>query len=43
MNYETVKTFNNEKLENKRYYDLLSKLRSNAIAVQKSLSELNVG
>ena len=43
MNYESVKTFNNEKLENTRYYDLLSKLKSNVIDVQKSLSQLNVG
>ena len=43
MNFETVKAFNNEKMENQRYSDLIDKLRSNAMDVQKSLSQLNVG
>jgi len=43
MNYETVKAFNNELLENSRYKDLLEKLRMCARNVQKSLSELNIG
>ena len=43
MNYETVKAFNNEKLENNRYEDLLQKLRKNAVDVQLSLGQLNVG
>ena len=43
MNYETVKTFNNEKYEQKKYGDILTHLRTCALKVQKSLSELNVG
>ena len=43
MNYETVKAFNNEKMENNRYETLIDKLRLNAMEVQKSLSQLNVG
>ena len=43
MNYETVKAFNAEKLENNRYETLLDKLRFTAIEVQKSLAQLNVG
>ena len=33
MNYETVKTFNNEKLEETRYSNLIEKVRSNAMIV----------
>ena len=43
MNYETVKAFNNEKLEMNRYNTLLEKLRKSALVVQKSLSTLNIG
>jgi len=43
MNYETVKTFNNEKLEEERYDGILDKLQTNARVVQTSLSWLNVG
>ena len=43
MNYETVKSFNNERLENNRYSTLLEKLRTNAVDVQFSLSQLNIG
>ena len=43
MNYETVKAFNNEKLERNRYQELLDNLKKCAVAVQKSLSELNTG
>jgi ABC-type transport system involved in Fe-S cluster assembly fused permease/ATPase subunit len=43
MNYETVKAFNNEKLEEERYADILDKLKDNARVVQTSLSWLNNG
>lgn len=43
MNYETVKAFNNEKLELTRYSKLLNKLKESATLVQTSLSNLNVG
>ena len=43
MNYETVKTFNNEKLEEDRYGKLIENVRGNAIDVQHSLSSLNTG
>ena len=43
MNYETVKAFNNEKYEEKRYTGLLDNLKKCAMLVQKSLSELNTG
>ncbi len=43
MNYETVKAFNNEKLELFRYEKLLHKLMESATIVQKTLSKLNVG
>ena len=43
MNYETVKAFNNENMENKRYGNLIDKLVLNAMDVQKSLGQLNVG
>ena len=38
MNFETVKAFNNEKMENQRYSDLIDRLKSNAMDVQRSLS-----
>lgn len=43
MNYETVKAFNNEKLELSRYKTLLEKLKESALKVQTSLSRLNIG
>ena len=43
MNYETVKAFNNEKLENNRYEKLLERFKRNAADVQQSLGQLNVG
>ena len=43
MNYETVKTFNNEKHEDKQYSKIIDKSREVSMVVQKSLSELNVG
>jgi ABC-type transport system involved in Fe-S cluster assembly fused permease/ATPase subunit len=43
MNYETVKAFNNEKLELSRYNALLNKLKGSAIDVQSTLARLNMG
>jgi ATP-binding cassette subfamily B protein len=43
MNYETVKAFNNERLELGRYRVLLDKLKETAAIVQKTLSKLNIG
>lgn len=43
MNYETVKAFNNEKLELSRYKTLLEKLKDSALTVQKTLASLNIG
>lgn len=43
MNYETVKQFNNEKLEISRYENILEKLQKQAMVVQTSLSNLNIG
>jgi ABC-type transport system involved in Fe-S cluster assembly fused permease/ATPase subunit len=43
MNYETVKAFNNEKLEISRYKALLNKLKGSAIEVQSTLARLNMG
>ena len=43
MNYETVKTFGNERLEQKRYGQVLDDLQKQAGLVQTSLSQLNTG
>lgn len=43
MNYETVKAFNNEKLELSRYRALLDKLKGSALSVQSTLARLNMG
>ena len=43
MNYETVKAFTNEKLEETKYSNILDNLRRCAMVVQGSLSQLNVG
>jgi len=43
MNYETVKAFTNEKLEDRKYSAILDKVRDSANVVQKSLSHLNIG
>ena len=43
MNYEAVKTYNNEKMENDRYSKLIDKFRFASLDVQKSLGLLNVG
>ena len=43
MNYETVKAFNNENLENVRYNGILEKIKNNAMKVQRSLAKLNIG
>ena len=43
MNYEAVKSFNNEELEKTRYRKLLDKLETCAKVVQKSLTQLKVG
>ena len=43
MNYETVKTFNNEKYEEKRYCGIIDNLKHCAMVVQTSLSQLNIG
>lgn len=43
MNYDTVKTFNNEKLEAERYESILKDLQTQANLVQRSLAELNMG
>jgi ABC-type transport system involved in Fe-S cluster assembly fused permease/ATPase subunit len=43
MNYETVKAFNNEALERSRYKEILRTIKNTAMAVQKSLANLNIG
>ncbi len=43
LNYETVKYFNNEDFEAKRYDDSLEKLRRAALKSQSTLSLLNTG
>lgn len=43
MNYETVKTFGNEKLEKEKYQSILDALFKQAFIVQTSLSTLNIG
>ena len=43
LNYETVKYFNNEAFEAKRYDESLEKLRRAALKSQSTLSMLNVG
>lgn len=43
MNYETVKSFGNEKLEGQRYDSILTNLKKTALKVQSSLSNLNIG
>ena len=42
-NYETVKAFNNETLEQTRYKKIVSKLKNASVIVQQSLTQLNVG
>jgi len=37
MNYETVKAFTNEKLEESRYSKILDRITNSAFVVQKSL------
>jgi ABC-type transport system involved in Fe-S cluster assembly fused permease/ATPase subunit len=43
MNYETVKAFNNEELERIRYNGILEKIKKNALKVQYTLANLNMG
>lgn len=43
INYETIKAFNNEELEQNRYNRLVIKLKQQAVLVQKTLTELNIG
>eukprot|EP00355_Strombidium_rassoulzadegani_P003838 CAMPEP_0168625766 /NCGR_PEP_ID=MMETSP0449_2-20121227/10221_1 /TAXON_ID=1082188 /ORGANISM="Strombidium rassoulzadegani, Strain ras09" /LENGTH=387 /DNA_ID=CAMNT_0008667611 /DNA_START=14 /DNA_END=1177 /DNA_ORIENTATION=+ len=43
MNYETVKSFSNERLEINRYEGILADLQRQARVVQQSLSQLNIG
>jgi ATP-binding cassette subfamily B (MDR/TAP) protein 7 len=43
LNYETVKYFNNEKLETERYDKVLAKYNEAAVKTQTSLSFLNFG
>lgn len=43
VNYETIKAFNNEELEQKRYNKLVFRLRQQANLVRKTLAELNIG
>lgn len=43
MNYETVKAFGGERLETRRYGQILDDLRTHAGRVQRSLSDLNIG
>ena len=43
LNFETVKYFNNEAFETRRYDESLDRLRSVAVKAQRSLSFLNAG
>ena len=43
LNYETVKYFNNEEFEAKRYYENLERLRRASLKSQSTLSLLNTG
>ena len=43
INYETVKYFNNERVESLKYGDIMNRYASAAIAVSSSLSVLNAG
>jgi ATP-binding cassette, subfamily B, heavy metal transporter len=43
LNYETVKYFNNEAFETRRYDESLERLREMAVKTQQSLSLLNTG
>ncbi len=43
LNYETVKYFNNEAFETRRYDESLERLREMAVKTQQSLSVLNTG
>jgi len=43
LNYETVKYFNNEAFETRRYDESLERLREMAVKTQRSLSVLNTG
>jgi len=43
MNFETVKSFNNEPLEEQRYTRHVDKLKQSAIVVADSLAKLNYG
>ena len=43
INYETVKAFNNEELEQTRYNRLVGQLKKQTIIVQKTLTQLNIG
>ena len=43
MNYETVKVFGNEPLEQKKYQHILDSLMEQAKVVQQTLSQLNIG
>jgi ABC-type transport system involved in Fe-S cluster assembly fused permease/ATPase subunit len=43
LNYETVKYFNNEAFETRRYDESLERLREMAVKTQRSLSLLNTG
>ncbi|MGD8925957.1 MAG: ABC transporter ATP-binding protein/permease, partial [Thioalkalispiraceae bacterium] len=43
LNYETVKYFNNEKLEHARYDETMSKWETSAVKSQTSMSMLNFG
>eukprot|EP00347_Sterkiella_histriomuscorum_P015496 403356809 len=43
MNFETVKNYNNEKLESQRYQKLLNKIKASTLFIQETLTKLNVG
>lgn len=43
VNFETVKNYNNQKLEAQRYKKLLTKIKDSAVFIQETLGKLNIG